>query len=72
MTINQSNIKWKQLLQGTTEPKLTSLALQIKINFLKLNVKTGKTPIDDAQKELLSFCKSNEKTFEKDIQTIQQ
>jgi len=70
MVVNVTSTKWKQLLQGAIEPKLTSLALQIKINFLKLNVKTGKISIDDAVKELIEFCNKNNKAFENDIQTI--
>lgn len=69
-SIQESSLKWVQLVQGTFEPKLTSLALQIKINFLKLNVKNGKSTAQQSAKDLVDFVKSHEKAFEKDIKLI--
>jgi len=63
-------MKWAQLVQGAYEPKLSSLALQIKINFLKLNVKNKKSTPQQAAKDLVEFVKSHENAFGKDIKLI--
>lgn len=67
MVITDTNTKLKEIVEGKYDPPISSFALKIKINFLRLNVKNNITSSLLASKELAEFCKKNEATFKKDL-----
>ncbi len=67
-SINQA--QWSLLLQGKLMPKLSSLSLQLKISALQVAVKSGKTALVDAVKQLYDYCVANPKMYEKDLEKI--
>lgn len=70
MNYNETSYKWKALVQGTFSPELASFALKIKINFLKLKVGNNELTPEKAAKELIAFCKQNERSVENDVKII--
>ena len=67
-SINQP--QWSLLLQGKLMPKLASLSLQLKIHALQVAVKSGKSPLVEAIKQLYDYCSANPKMYEKDLEKI--
>jgi hypothetical protein len=70
MLIDEKNSMWRKIVTGAIDPPIRSLPLKIKVNFLRMQVKTNKITADSAIKELLEFCQSNEKVFEADLNLI--
>lgn len=70
MELNETSYRWKAVVQGTHVPMLSSFALKIKINFLKLKVSNNELTPEKAAQELINFCKLNEKTVATDVQLI--
>lgn len=64
------NNTWKEIVQGTIEPNISNLALKIKINFLRMQLKSNKIGINEAVNELEQYCRMNEKMLEKDLTII--
>lgn len=62
--------EWKDLLSGTINPKLNSLSLKLKLNNLRMGVRTKKMTVDEAVQEIHSYCASNTKMYSKDLKTI--
>lgn len=70
MLIDEKNSMWRKIVTGAIDPPIRSLPLKIKVNFLKMQVRTNKISAELAIKELLEFCQSNEKVFESDLNLI--
>jgi len=70
MNLNETSYKWKAIVEGAFAPELASFALKIKINFLKLKVGNKELTPEKAAKELISFCKQNERSVENDVKLI--
>jgi len=70
MIITGTSAKLKDIVEGKYDPPISSFALKIKINFLRLNVKNNLTSSMLATKELAEFCKRNEETFKKDLHLL--
>ena len=72
MTVSVYSSLWNKIVQGTVDPPIKSLPLKIKVNFLRMQIKTKKINVEDAARELAQYCLQNEKMLESDLAIIKQ
>jgi hypothetical protein len=72
MTLDLYSVLWKKIITGVINPPIKSLPFKIKINFLRMQIKTHKVTEDEAARQLGQYCLQNEKMLELDLLAIKQ
>ncbi len=70
MIPDASRKEWRDLITGEHRPRLSSFSLQMKINTLATDFKSGKLALQDAIKELHTMCVKYEKIYEGDLKKV--
>lgn len=62
--------EWVKLINGETQYKFSSFALQMQVNKLSWEYKNRKIPVPEAVEELRKLCIKYERLVQKDLQAI--
>jgi hypothetical protein len=65
-----SRREWAEAITGTLKPQLTVLSLQMKLNSLQIAVRLRNKNLEDAISDLRKFVSSDEKKYQKDLNSI--
>jgi len=65
-----SQKEWQEAIKGNINDKLSSFSLQMKINSLSRQFKSGLINMDRAVKELHEMCVKYEKIYAEDLDKI--